>query len=114
MLCKNQAYVIKRQVPGTPKPTGAQVTWSRHGGPVNAWKEALQFQSRSLVLVANRYKLKNQTYHFLNHSFGILFVCLFVSLFHAKCRTSVSPFDLERVGFVSNALSSGIKQIQKK
>jgi len=42
VLCKNQAYVIKRQVPGTPKPTGAQVTWSRHGGPVNAWKEALE------------------------------------------------------------------------
>jgi len=40
VLCKNQAYVIKPT--GIPKPIWAQVTWSRHGGPLNAWKEALE------------------------------------------------------------------------
>lgn len=42
MLCKAGAYVIKRAMPGAIVPESRQVTWSRFGGPVSAWREALQ------------------------------------------------------------------------
>ena len=34
-----KAYVIKKFVAGTPKPTSNQVTWSKHGGATEAWYE---------------------------------------------------------------------------
>lgn len=39
VLCKQQAYVVKQTSSGE-RPSSAQVTWSRHGGPVSAWAEA--------------------------------------------------------------------------
>eukprot|EP00435_Cladocopium_sp_Y103_P043262 s2437_g12.t1 len=42
VLCKHGAYVIKRCANDCEKPASAQVTWSRFGGPCNAWDEACQ------------------------------------------------------------------------
>lgn len=40
VLCKVQAYVVKRPRDGTERPGVAQVLWKRHGGPIKAWDEA--------------------------------------------------------------------------
>eukprot|EP00438_Fugacium_kawagutii_P004819 Skav227007 [mRNA] locus=scaffold969:69440:72875:- [translate_table: standard] len=37
--CKNRCYVLKKGLPGTPRPSSQQVTWGRHGGVVEAWNE---------------------------------------------------------------------------
>lgn len=53
VLCKTQAYVIKKLVDGTARPSGSQVTWKKHGGPMLAWEETLRragvFQCRAGV-----------------------------------------------------------------
>ena len=42
VLCKVQAYYIKKAVEGTPKPSSYQVSRGKHGGPKEAWNEAIR------------------------------------------------------------------------
>lgn len=43
VLCKNQAFFVKRAAPeAVGCPVLGQVTWSKHGGPKPAWCEALK------------------------------------------------------------------------
>lgn len=49
VLCKQQAYYIKKSIPGTPKPSSYQVSWSKHGGAVEAWNEACRRAGLSAV-----------------------------------------------------------------
>eukprot|EP00435_Cladocopium_sp_Y103_P068222 s658_g31.t1 len=49
VLCKQQAYYIKKSVDGTPKPSSYQVSWSKHGGAIGAWNEARRRAGLSAV-----------------------------------------------------------------
>lgn len=49
VLCKQHAYYIKKPLPDTPKPSSYQVSWSKHGGPVEAWNEACRRAGLSAV-----------------------------------------------------------------
>ena len=56
MLCKNSAYVVKKPaaIDGSIPVITGQVTWSRFGGPKQAWKEAKKRAGLKVKAVAKR------------------------------------------------------------